>query len=304
MRLFLLPVSTRRSLVYCERARAPVAADAKLPVTERATRYASQTWAKWESAEKGWQKHVTVYGNRLLNRIPYTEWGLKSLPPATDKRRQAIDDGSLTVDCFYPRAFLPGGADGAIPALEKLATERQALDRRRLWSCVFWTPFTIPFQIVPVLPNLPFYYVVYRAYSYYRSLYGGKLLEQLLQKQRVNITDSQLMDNMYAAGLLHPTRPVAREAETPTADETTKLVKDIERRSNAGEEVMLLRRWNGKLIAEAFGLPEMEVEIERAVDQIEADLRAKAEGKAREGQEAAEKGTVAKTPMHGHKIDK
>jgi len=33
---------------------------------------------------------------------------------------------------------------------------------------------------------------------------------------------------------------------------------------------MLLKRWNGKLIAETFKLPELEIEISRAVDQVEA----------------------------------
>jgi hypothetical protein len=35
---------------------------------------------------------------------------------------------------------------------------------------------------------------------------------------------------------------------------------------------MLLQRWNGKLLAEEFKLPEMEVEIERAVEQVGAAI--------------------------------
>ena len=38
------------------------------------------------------------------------------------------------------------------------------------------------------------------------------------------------------------------------------------------EEVMVLQKWNGKLLAEAFELPEMEVEIERAVEQVEKSI--------------------------------
>jgi len=36
---------------------------------------------------------------------------------------------------------------------------------------------------------------------------------------------------------------------------------------------MLLKGWNGKLIAERLGLPGMEVEIERAVEQVEGSLK-------------------------------
>lgn len=35
---------------------------------------------------------------------------------------------------------------------------------------------------------------------------------------------------------------------------------------------MLLKGWNGKLIAERLGLPGLEVEIERAVEQVEGQL--------------------------------
>lgn len=38
------------------------------------------------------------------------------------------------------------------------------------------------------------------------------------------------------------------------------------------EEIMLLKGWNGKLIAERLELPGLEVEIERAVEQVERQL--------------------------------
>jgi HD-like signal output (HDOD) protein len=39
---------------------------------------------------------------------------------------------------------------------------------------------------------------------------------------------------------------------------------------------MLLQRWNGKLLAEEFKLPDMEVEIERAVEQVERSIKSQA----------------------------
>ena len=43
------------------------------------------------------------------------------------------------------------------------------------------------------------------------------------------------------------------------------------------EEVMLLQGWNGKLIAERFKLPALEIEIERAVEQVQQSIH-KGEG--------------------------
>lgn len=120
------------------------------------------------------------------------------------------------------------------------------------------------------IPNIPFFYCCFRAYSHYRALYGGKLLEHLTSKDLVRVAASPQMNEMYTAGLLHPTRKASREARRPTETETEQVARVIEAQTNNDQEdVMVLQRWNGKLIAEAFHLPEMEVEIERAVEQVE-----------------------------------
>ena len=79
---------------------------------------------------------------------------------------------------------------------------------------------------------------------------------------------------MYTSGLLHPSRTVLKAAEIPTDAETDWVVGNVEAQTqDSGKEVMLLQRWNGKLLAEAFKLPEMEVEIERAVEQVEKAIK-------------------------------
>ena len=148
MRLFLLPVSTRRTLIYCERVQQQLPPGQKPPLSERVITRAADTWAKWERAEKGWQKRLTTEGNRLLRRIPYEEWGLKTIPPETKKRLEDLDSGRLKVQCLYPGAFLNAGK---VPeTLKTLATERQALHRKRMWQCIIGMPITIPFAAVPV----------------------------------------------------------------------------------------------------------------------------------------------------------
>lgn len=147
MRLFLLPVSTRRTLIYCERIQEQITGT-KPPIQERVISKASSTWAQWEKAEKGWQKQVTVYGNKLFKQIPFEEWGLKTIPPATKKRIADIDNGKLKFQCLYPGAFLN---ESKVPEiLRRLATERQGLHRKRMWQCIAWMPITIPFTVVPM----------------------------------------------------------------------------------------------------------------------------------------------------------
>lgn len=98
--------------------------------------------------------------------------------------------------------------------------------------------------------------MLFRTWSHYRALNGGKYLEALLSRNLVAPTPSKEMDEMYAAGLpTNGSQPASKNSPLPP---------------NEHGETMLLKRWNGKLIAEAFKLPELEIEISRAVDQVEA----------------------------------
>lgn len=97
------------------------------------------------------------------------------------------------------------------------------------------------------------------------------------------------MNEIYAAGLLHPERHVVREKGTPAEADVEKVASDVEAQTKGDqEEVMLLQRWNGKLIAEGFHLPEMEVEIERAVEQVENAIKEKNKPQQEAKQERAE----------------
>lgn len=275
MRLFLLPISTRRSLIYCEKLHEKAPKDRSY--YDKITLRANETWAAWEKDEKAiwdWKKQVTYYGNQALKRIPYEEWGLKTIPALTAKRKQDIMDGKAKYQVLFPGKYLP---ETRVPGLlQKLAKERQNLHRSKLiWSIVIM-PFTAPFMLVPVIPNLPFFYVLYRAWSHWKALGGSKHLEFLLRHNLPTPSPSGKLDELYTAGLMYPTRALSRLAPTPTEQQAQEVSSVVHRQTNnETEDVMVLQRWNGKLIAEQFDLADMEVEIERAVEQVETSIKSK-----------------------------
>ncbi|KAH9871182.1 hypothetical protein J1614_006758 [Plenodomus biglobosus] len=273
MRLFLLPISTRRSLIYCQRNSSKPPADRSY--YDKLTTKADETWAAWEKDTKAignWKHKVTFYGNQALKRIPYEEWGLKTIPALTAQRKQDIVDGKTKYEVLFPGRYLPEARVTGI--LEKLAKDRQALHRRRLiWSVVIM-PFTAPFMLVPVIPNLPFFYVLYRAWSHWKALSGSKHLEFLLKHGLPKPSANWNLDEVYTAGLMYPTRALSRAAPRPTQQQADQVASVVHKQTNnESEDVMVLQRWNGKLIAEQFQLPDMEVEIERAVEQVEKSIK-------------------------------
>lgn len=153
MRLFLIPISTRRAFVYCR----PSQTALKTGYLDRITNKAAETWSNWEAAENGWKKKLVTYGQVVLQRIPYEEWGLKSIPPLSARRQ--IEEESLKAKKQSVDVMFPGNAikqESVLSVLRTLGTERQDLHRRKMWWCLGIAPLTAPVAILPVYAILFF----------------------------------------------------------------------------------------------------------------------------------------------------
>ncbi|KAK3996159.1 mitochondrial K+-H+ exchange-related-domain-containing protein [Cladorrhinum sp. PSN332] len=270
MRLFVLPISTRRTLLYWQKIDLPATQKRSIPdwLQDRAAR----TWAEWEKGGYKWQKTVVYYGNRALRRIPYEEWGLKSIPPLSQRRMQVELKGDEKVDVVYPQSLI---AQEKIPKiLEILATEREAIHRKRLMGCFIGMPLTIPVGILPVIPNIPFFYLAYRAWSHWRAIKGGQHLKFLLKNNLLTLNPSPIVDAVYAG----QKQPLASTPEPTTAPGAELLgnekVPGPEDPNPAGE-TMLLSQANGIKMTQALDLPQLEVELERAIWQVENAIKEK-----------------------------
>src|SRR6266511_3924559 len=101
MRLYLLPISTRRTLLYCKRINKQLS-NQKPTIVDRITDRASSIWRKWEEADGGWKQKVAKYGNKVFQRIPFEEWGLKSVPPLSSRRKAKEMTGQEKVEVVFP----------------------------------------------------------------------------------------------------------------------------------------------------------------------------------------------------------
>ncbi|MCJ1250484.1 hypothetical protein MMC30_007712 [Trapelia coarctata] len=205
MRLFLLPISNKRALIYCKRLNIQLTTDQT--IVEKVTARATTTWVKWEGAESGWQKTLTGYGNQLFKRIPYEEWGLKSIPPLSARRALKDIEGKEETEVIYPASIIKPGA--VFDALQKLATERQALHRKWMWGSIIGMPVTLPFGLIPILPNIPFFYMAFRAWSHWRALSGSQHIEYLLKQGLIKSVPSRTLSSFYALQVVKQWGPTA-----------------------------------------------------------------------------------------------
>ena len=167
MRLFLLPISTRRTLIYCERAKPPPGK--KPSLVDRAVNKANETWASFERAPSGWKKQLTTYGNLVFKRIPYEEWSLKTIPTLSKKRKETEVSQLEKVEVLFPGLFLKHNS--LLEICKRLALERQPLHRKRMIYSAIGAPLTLPFALVPIVPNIPGFYLLFRAWSHWRGEY-------------------------------------------------------------------------------------------------------------------------------------
>jgi hypothetical protein len=113
----------------------------------------------------------------------------------------------------------------------------------------------------PSIPNLPFFYLVFRAWSHYTALTGSKHLEFLVNKKLITPQPSKILDELYAGGQ----NPFNNSKPTDSP--------------NSGEERMVLHASDHKRFAETLEFPELSIELNRAVWQVEKALRVEAEKK-------------------------
>ncbi|KAL1902220.1 hypothetical protein Sste5346_001196 [Sporothrix stenoceras] len=310
MRLFLIPISTRRTLLYCERLTEPLPHQTSL--MDKAQNRAAKMWSDWEKKPAGSIQHrIVSYGNAGLRRIAFEEWGLKSVPPLSARKRveeaaaQAAEekkDGekvaadvkvseSKPVEVVYPSSRIPSRSVEAL--LTRLGTEREALHRKRLIWCFVGMPISAPFGLVPVIPNIPFFYLAYRAWSHWRALSGSKHIQYLLENKSLVYTSSPVLDAIYAKE-----KTVLGETKDATTQIHAVGSKEEGHSGSSGQEeperLLLSNPSGSKAIADAFDAPALELELERAIWQVETALE-KESAEKNKNQKEAEAATKVET---------
>ena len=126
---------------------------------------------------------------------------------------------------------------------------------------------------------------MYRAWSHWRAIGGGKHLQFLLQNKLLSLAPSSVLDQIYLDTRL-PRLPPAEPQTVPIADDyaTQQPKPDGEE-----PEAPLFQKEAPKQLAEALEVPEVELELERALWQVETAIKT-----AKEKEKAQQKGNDEK----------
>ncbi|ESK95780.1 hypothetical protein Moror_12392 [Moniliophthora roreri MCA 2997] len=175
---------------------------------------AAQTWASFGKAPEGsWKLKVFRGGERLVDRIDFEELALKGVDPSlgptirhpdlSGKKKDAT--GNVVkplIPLLYPPSICSG--ESTLEHLKTLLSTRAPRHRKGFITWIFVMPLTAPFMIIPIIPNLPFFFCVWRSWSHYRAYRATQYLTALIEKKAIIPEGSAALDEIYQESSQNP----------------------------------------------------------------------------------------------------
>ncbi|KAI8335657.1 mitochondrial K+-H+ exchange-related-domain-containing protein [Choanephora cucurbitarum] len=240
MRLYAIPILKNRWAYYCH---------STLPATSRLTKMVAWSNKKWEQLDKAeadsWKKKLYIRGSNIMNQLDYQEWFFKSVPS-----KEEIEKPLEKVWIHHPSVLDKSQLDHELKAVLK---ERIPYHKKYMRYSAYWVPFACTFAIVPLVPNIPLAYNLFRLYSHYKALKGAEHLETLLEYGHIEYeVDPRLNEIMEGIDLVHPHELIMPDADLVGLEHIQGVLnpKDIKR------------------LVEILDVPGLEIELSRARLQI------------------------------------
>ncbi|CAO1622508.1 unnamed protein product [Sympodiomycopsis kandeliae] len=259
----------------------PSSSDKQQPLSTRILTKASDFWlALGRDGEDGkklavfdWKRKTYNLGEKLMDRIEYEEWALKAVDPSLGPDVKSVVTSAQdkpppqeSIRIHYPPSLI--SPEHLISNINNLAATRAPHHRSRMIACVIGMPFTIPFMLVPVVPNLPFFYLVWRAWSHYKAYQSSIYLSSLLSQNRIIPFSDTSIDAVFKQ-VHSSSSPDAANSQlilTPEHIQELKTVLEL----NQQAQIELTRAWQQTKASIANGQIN---KLEAAAEGTDADKK-------------------------------
>ncbi|KAF9483573.1 hypothetical protein BDN70DRAFT_873642 [Pholiota conissans] len=248
-------------------------------LSEWTTHKAAEVWSGFGQAKGGWKRWVHDAGEKLVDRMEFEELALKSVDPSMGPSivnlarsgKAVLEDGKEVPVPKIPLVFPPSQVSPEQALAELRAYTRHRIPRHRKGFYVWMglAPLMTPFMLIPIIPNLPFFFCVWRSWSHYRAYKASEYLELLLAHDIILPTPSAPLDEIYRVPTIQApaqSYPVSQSSSSSLSSPSPPHT------STSGTEAnqLLLTRNAVPSILSIFGFaPESTaaVDMYRAVDQ-------------------------------------
>ncbi|KAI8459789.1 mitochondrial K+-H+ exchange-related-domain-containing protein [Phakopsora pachyrhizi] len=201
----------------------------------------SRQWLKLSEAPVGSVKSkLHIIGERMMDRISYEEWALKTIDLVkckgpNDPRQQ---NSNTNIVLLYPKFLAP--EKDLLKLLSNSIREKEPYHKRWMRLNIFLSPLTLPFALIPLVPNLPLFYMMWRAWSHWRAFKASQFLNQMIKTDDVKLQHTPILDQIYSSQKKLPIANNNNIKESSSSDDdvilTKEMVEQIKQRFELPEE--------------------------------------------------------------------
>lgn len=145
-----------------------------------------------------------------MDKIDFREYFLKSVPSKTE--------GALIerADIVVPKIL---GETEVIYELQALVARQVPYHKKWLWRSCYMLPVSSLFALVPIIPNFPLFYNLFRVYSHYKAGHGAAHLAKLLDGGEYQVVHDSELSKWYTKTNSQPSLTATPYSEQTLASE-------------------------------------------------------------------------------------
>lgn len=222
VKVTVIPISNKDSFVYYKHTESLFNSQSRILKTEKwIVEKSAKLWGKLKKSPKSYNKKIVSMVQSLLNSTPWSENSLLTIPSEsyilkrikgeTDKAQEIrltlkdytvkahqVDTQPLHI--YYPAEISNPGE--CLKQMKKLYQDGLAYHKKWTLYCILGLPLTIPLILIPLIPNVPGFYLSYRAYINIKAYLGAKHLKSLLENtnQQLEFKELQGYSDVYKRG--------------------------------------------------------------------------------------------------------
>jgi len=230
---------------------------------------ANNIWGGFGKAKGGWKLKLYHAGEKLVDRLDFEELALKGIDPSvgpsiTHPTSTSEVEGAetekllkLSIPLIYPSSLSNDSA--VMSELRSLLEYRTLRHRKGFYTWMIIAPFTAPFMIIPIIPNIPFFFCAWRSWSHYRAYRSSQYLQSLIDADAIIPEASEPLDAIY--------KQFTPASSPPPSSKSTPSEKE-DPPTSSNQHSLLLTRAAVPTIIDLFQLrSNAENDLYRAVEQ-------------------------------------
>lgn len=215
MKIYCFPITETKSYLHFKDYPEFINNDSKIIKYENMiSSKAASLWTNFCKSDKKINQTIVYYINKFLSQISWEEDSLKSIPSKSALLRIAYKKKTDTVS--YLKATEQNTTEAELQDIEFLypnsiiKSEKQILNevkqmyqigqqyhKKQILINLGLFPLTLPLIILPIVPNVPGFYLFYRAYSNFKALQGANHLKYLHEEDHLSLKPSEELNEIY-----------------------------------------------------------------------------------------------------------